>query len=33
MNNFKDRYTENPDLLKKDEDKLFSLQKYIPMEV
>ncbi len=33
MRNFQDRYLENADLLKKDQEKLFSLQKYIPMEV
>jgi len=33
MNNFKEKYAENADLLKKDLEKLFSLQKFIPMEV
>lgn len=33
MNKYKEKYLDNPELLKKDSDKLFNLLKNIPMEV
>jgi len=33
MENYKKRYAENEETLKKDQDKLFALSQYIPMEV
>lgn len=33
MKNYQNKYAENSELLKKDREKLFRLQKHIPMEV
>ena len=33
MNNYKTRYAENADILKRDQEKLFLLSQYIPMEI
>lgn len=33
MDNYKNKYAENADILKRDQDKLFSLSQYIPMEI
>lgn len=33
MQNYKTRYSENPEILKRDQEKLFLLSQYIPMEV
>jgi hypothetical protein len=33
MNNYKNRYSENPEVLKRDLEKLFLLSQYIPTEV
>lgn len=33
MDNYKNRYSENPEILKRDTEKLYALSQYIPMEV